>query len=167
MMRKTTGTRDPYGYDPDSDTVRVRYQDLGRLLFMFRQLVGQQPAGTWKHMRDYDVSFERLADAVDAADEAIHGAHWEGPNLRLRCTTAEPVYAWPDGAPYDGGTPATWNIKGHGSHATPEDDDERLFRALCGFQWARREGQRIDGLPDCPECRREVKLCAARRRTRS
>lgn len=33
----------------------------------------------------------------------------------MRCTTSESAYKWPPGAPYDGGTAATWNIPGYGS----------------------------------------------------
>ncbi|MGW6523243.1 hypothetical protein [Streptomyces sp. NPDC054962] len=163
-MPRKTGTDNPYGYDPKSDTVRVRQLDLARLLLMFRSLVREQEPGSWDHMRDYDLSFERLADAVDAAAEARQGTDWKGPDLRMRCTTTDPVYDWPDGAPYDGGTPVTWNVPGYGSHATSGDEGRLSRRSLCGFSWAQGEGQRVDSLPDCLECRREVQLSADRPR---
>ncbi|GAA3372628.1 hypothetical protein GCM10017744_104910 [Streptomyces antimycoticus] len=137
-MPKKTGTENPYGYDPETNTVRVGQHDLARLLLMFRSLVRKQEPGSWDHMRDYDLSFERLADA---AAKARQGPRWEGPDLRMRCTTTEPVYDWPDGAPYDGGTPVTWNVPGHGSHATA-DDSRRLPTSLCGFTWSKEEGRR-------------------------
>ncbi len=77
---------------------------------MFRSLVRERESGSWDHMRDYDLSFERLADVVDAAAQARQGSPLGGP--RLCCTTTEAVYAWPDGAPYDGGTPITRNVPG-------------------------------------------------------
>jgi hypothetical protein len=162
-MSKKTGTENPYGYDPETSTIRVGKHDLERLLLMFRSLVRKQEPGDWDHMRDYDLSFERLADAVDAADQARQGSRWEGPDLRLRCTTTEPVYDWPDGAPYDGGTPVTWNVPGYGSHATA-DDSRGLPKSLCGFAWSTEEGRRVSGLPDCRECLREVQLGAERPR---
>ncbi|MEU8509274.1 hypothetical protein AB0C40_32190 [Streptomyces brevispora] len=128
----------------------------------FRSLVSQQAPGSWEHMGDYDLSFERLADAADAAAQARQGARWEGPDLRMRCTTTEDVYEWPEGAPYEGGTTVTWNVPGYGSHAT--DPTESLAMSLCGFRWAEGEGRRVSGLPDCRECRREVQLGADRPR---
>ncbi|MFD7609019.1 hypothetical protein ACFWAN_53450 [Streptomyces mirabilis] len=85
------------------------------------------------------LSFERLADAVDTAAQARQGSRWEGPDLRLRCTTTEPIYDWPDGAPYDGGTTVTWNVPGYGSHATA-DDSRGVPKSLCGFTWSTEEG---------------------------
>jgi hypothetical protein len=151
-MPKKAGTNDPYDYDPKTDTVRVGRHDLERLLLEFRSLARKQEPGSWDHMKDYDLSFERLADAADGAAQALQGEHWKGPDLRMRCTTTEAAYTWPDGAPYDGGTTITWNIPGYGSHA------------LCGFRWAEGEGRRVSGLPDCRECRREVQLGAERPR---
>ncbi|MGW2612015.1 hypothetical protein FNV65_00595 [Streptomyces sp. S1A1-8] len=135
---------------------------MARLL-LFRSLVRDQGPGSWKHMKDYDLSFERLADAVDAAAEARQGARWEGPDLRMRCTATESVYEWPEGTPYDGGTAATWNVSGYGSHAASDDEEDRLT-SLCGFTWAERESRRVSGLPDCRECQREIQLGAERPR---
>jgi hypothetical protein len=146
-MPKKTAVDDAYA--PKSDTVRVGRHDLERLLLEFRSLVRQQAPGSWEHMSDYDLSFERLADAADAAAEARQGARWEGPDLRMRCTTTEAVYDWPEGAPYEGGKTATWNVPGHGSHAT--DPTEDLSMSLCGFSSAQGEGRRVSGLPDCRE----------------
>lgn len=162
-MPKKAGAGNPYGYDPQNDTVRVRQHDLARLLLMFRSLTQERGPGAWAHMVDYDRSFERLADAVDAAGQLRDGSRWKGPDLRMRCTTTEAVYRWPRGAPYDGGTASTWNVTGYGSHATC-DEGEKLPTALCGFSWSEEEGQRAIGLPDCLECRREVQLGSVRPR---
>ncbi|MCL3998219.1 hypothetical protein [Streptomyces lavenduligriseus] len=149
-------------YDHESDTLRVGRHDLERLLLEFRKLARKQEPGSWDHMNDYDLSFERLADAVDAATALRRGSRWEGPDLRMRCTTTEAVYTWPKGAPYDGGTPVTWNVPGYGSHATSTDPRRPLPKALCGFSWSKEEGRIVDGLPDCRECLREVQLGAER-----
>ncbi|MYV70263.1 hypothetical protein GT043_30845 [Streptomyces sp. SID2131] len=58
-----------YGYDPETNTVRAGQHDLARLLLMFRKLMREQPSGKWRHMADYDLSYERLADAVDAGSQ--------------------------------------------------------------------------------------------------
>ncbi|MDX3673408.1 hypothetical protein [Streptomyces europaeiscabiei] len=151
-----------YGYDHDTRTVRVGHHDLARLLLMFRSLMLHQKPGSWDHMRDYDLSFERLADAVDAGSQIRYGKRWQGPDLRMRCTTTEPVYDWPEGAPYDAEATFTWNVPGYGSHASEDDQAEPYSNtALCGFSWAKGDRpRRVDGLPDCPECRREVQLGA-------
>ncbi|WP_329625965.1 hypothetical protein OG357_38680 (plasmid) [Streptomyces sp. NBC_01255] len=162
-MPRKTGTESPYGYDPETDTVRVRRHDLERLLLEFRSLVRTREPGSWAHMDDYDLSFERLADAVDAGTEARQGTRWEGPDFRLRCTTTEDVYEWPEGAPYDGGTAVTWNVPGYGSHAT-DDDSTDLLTSLCDFRWSAEEGWRVKGLPSCRECLREVQFGAERPR---
>lgn len=164
-MPKKADPDSPYGYAPETETVRVGRHDLERLLLEFRSLVREQEPGSWDHMDDYDLSFERLADAVDAGAKARRGTRWEGPDLRLRCTTTEDVYGWPEGAPYDGGTTVTWNVPGYGSHAT-DDDFTDLLTSLCGFRWSAEEGRRVKGLPDCRECLREVQLGADRPRGR-
>ncbi|GGV97441.1 hypothetical protein GCM10015535_68830 [Streptomyces gelaticus] len=81
----------------------------------------------------------------------------------MRCTTTEAVYAWPDGAPYGGGTTVTWNVPGHGSPATGPTED--LSMSLCGFNRAEGEGRRVSRLSDCRECGREVQLGAERPRS--
>lgn len=131
-MPEETSAKNPYGYDPETNTVRVGQHDLARLLLMFRTLMREQRPGRWRHMNDFDLSFERLADAVDAAAEARQGKRWTGPDLRMRCTTTEAAYTWPDGAPYDGGTPVTWKVQGYQSHAVAEGS-RRRNRSLCGF----------------------------------
>ncbi|MFI6530775.1 hypothetical protein, partial [Streptomyces uncialis] len=89
-----------------------------------------------------------------------------GPDLRIRCTTTGPVYDWPKGAPYNGEATFTWNVPGYGSHATKDERFQRFTHtAPCGFSWAKDDRpRRMDGLPDCPECRREVRLGADRPR---
>jgi len=78
-MPRKTGAEGPYDYDRESNTVRVGQHDLARLLLMFRSLVRDQEPGSWEHMRDYDLSFERLADAMDAAAQTQQGGRWQGP----------------------------------------------------------------------------------------
>ncbi|WP_406486234.1 hypothetical protein [Streptomyces sp. NBC_01563] len=155
-----------YGYDPETTTVRVAQHDLARLLLMFRKLMREQPPSKWKHMDDYDLSFERLADAVDASSQIRCGKRWTGPDLRMRCTTTEPVYRWPGGAPYDGGATFTWTVPGYGSHATKDERFRGITHtALCGFSWRKDDRpRRVGELPDCPECRREVQVGAERPR---
>jgi hypothetical protein len=75
---------------------------------MFRSLMREHRPDRWKRLDDYDLSFERLADTVDAAAEAQRGKRWSGPDLRMRCTTTEAASAWPRGAPHGGGTTVTW-----------------------------------------------------------
>ncbi|MEW1725079.1 hypothetical protein [Streptomyces sp. NPDC093109] len=154
-----------YGFDHATGTVRVGHHDLARLLLMFRSLMREQKPGSWEHMRDYDLSFERLADAADAAAEVVYGKNWKGPDLRMRCTTTEPVYGWPGGAPYNVGATFTWLVPGYGSHATKDELFPITHQSLCGFSWAREDRpRRVEGLPECPECRREVQLGAERPR---
>lgn len=74
------------------------------------------------HQAAADRGSERLADA---AAHARQGARWEGPGLRMRCTTTETVYEWPEGAPYEGGTTVTPDGYGRGvvSRWLSEPDD--------------------------------------------
>ncbi|MFF2964451.1 hypothetical protein ACFVT1_37475 [Streptomyces sp. NPDC057963] len=155
-----------YGYDSETNTVRVDQHDLARLLLMFRSLMREQRPGRWKHMHDFDLSFERLADAVDASSEIRYGNRWTGPDLRMRCTTTEPAYAWPGSAPYDGEATFTWMVPGYGSHAIKDESFRGVtHKALCGFSWANDDRPRqVEGPPECPECRREVQLGADRPR---
>jgi hypothetical protein len=67
-----------YGYGPETKTVRVAQHDLARLLLMFRKLMREQPPGKWKHVDDYDLSFERPADAVDAGSQIRYDKRWTG-----------------------------------------------------------------------------------------
>jgi hypothetical protein len=149
--KKTT-----YDYDAETDTVRVARHDLARLLLEFRRLAERQPPESWTHMDDYDISFERLADIVDAGSRVHHGPRWEGPDYRMRCSLSS-AYQWPEEAPYDGGKVTTMRVAGHGSHYVVDPTDE-LPRALCGFWWASAEGKATTGEPSCPECRREPGL---------
>ncbi|WP_199744586.1 hypothetical protein [Actinomadura harenae] len=130
--------------------------DLARLQLEFRSLTRQQEPGSWSHMYDYDLSFERLADAVDAGSRVFYGRREKGPDHRMRCDLS-PAYRWPEGAPYDGSKATTVRVTGHGSHyvADPADD---WPRALCGFWWAPEEGRVVTGEPSCPECQREPGL---------
>ncbi|MFH8342616.1 hypothetical protein [Streptomyces sp. AM6-12] len=58
----------------------------------------EQKPGSSEHMREHDLSFEHLADAVDASSQTRYGKHWQGPDPRMRRTTTMPVYGWPEGA---------------------------------------------------------------------
>ncbi|MER5887017.1 hypothetical protein ABT160_24600 [Streptomyces sp. NPDC001941] len=165
-MSKKPAHDPTYGYDHETRTVRVGQHDLARLLLMFRTLMCEQSPGKWKHMDDFDLSFERLADAVDASSELRYGKHWTGPDLRMRCTTTEPAYTWPTGAPYDGEATFTWKVPSYGSHATKDKSFRGItHEALCGFSWAKGDRPRqVAGPPECAECRREVQLGAERPR---
>ncbi|WP_324784618.1 hypothetical protein [Streptomyces sp. H51] len=52
------------------------------------------------------------------------------------------------------------------SHASGDDQvDHYSNTALCGFYWVKGDSpRRVEGLPDCPGCRREVQLGAERPR---
>jgi hypothetical protein len=106
-MPEKADTENPYGYDARTNTVQVGQHDLDRLLLMFRTPMREQEPGRWKHMHDFNLFFERLADAVDATAEVRQDKRWSGPDLRMRCTTTEAAYTWPNGVLYDGGTPLT------------------------------------------------------------
>lgn len=101
-----------YGYDPETNMVRVDQHDLAWLLLMFRllMLMREQKPGRWRRTDDHDLSFERLADAVDAGSPIRYGKRWTGPDLRMRCTTTEAAYTWPNGAPYDREATFTWMV---------------------------------------------------------
>ncbi|MFJ8856756.1 hypothetical protein [Streptomyces sp. NPDC102437] len=53
-------------------------------------------------------------------------------------------------------------MPGYGSHAAEDDQVQpHLSTALCGFSGAKDDKpRRVEGLPGCPECRREVQLGA-------
>ncbi|AZP22822.1 hypothetical protein EJC51_46390 [Streptomyces aquilus] len=87
-----------YGYDPETKTVRVDQHDLARLLLMFCSLMREQKPGSWDHMRDYDLSFERLADAVDASSQVRYGQRWRArdvPDSRSPDRMAAARTLWP------------------------------------------------------------------------
>jgi hypothetical protein len=156
MEKNSTG--DSYDYDLKTDTVRVRRHDLWRLILEFRSLLEIQDKPGWSHMQDYDLSFERLADAIDHGNIALSG---NDPDYRMRCNLS-PVYRWPKGAPYDG-QPVTAAVtvrdgdtrKDYGSHYLLGRLDNET---LCGFRFAWEEAKRITTEPDCRECRRELAL---------
>ena len=91
-------TTDDYGYDPGdgigTGTVRFLRRDVERLLLEFRLLVegGQEHMEFvrdygWQHMEDYDESFERIADVLDATRELAY------PHLRGRTKSRTLGYA--------------------------------------------------------------------------
>ncbi|WP_222844615.1 hypothetical protein [Saccharomonospora sp. CUA-673] len=147
-------------YDLATDTVRVQRHDLARLLLEFRTSQAKQESGRWLHMHDYDRSFERLADAVDAGDQTRRGSRWTGPDYRMRCTT-DPVYVWPEGSPHEGPV-TTVHVPGHGSHYVL---DPTHVKALCGFGWAPEEDTPTNDEATCTACRREHQLARHLRST--
>lgn len=67
LKRQPDGAANPYGYDPATDMLRVSRHDLARLLLQFRTELERDRTRAWSHMAGYDISFERLADAVEHA----------------------------------------------------------------------------------------------------
>ncbi|MFE5512350.1 hypothetical protein ACFQ9J_17390 [Streptomyces sp. NPDC056529] len=82
-MPKKPAPDPAYGYAPETNTVRAGPHDLARLPLTFREPMREQPPGRWRHMDDYDLAFERLADAVDAGSQLRYGKRWTGPDLVL------------------------------------------------------------------------------------
>ena len=149
-------SKDEFQYDPKTDTVRVSRRDLARLLLQFRTEVESNASeeDPWRHMRDYDFSFERLADAVDSrpGDE---------PDMRLRCKRTR-AYEWPDLPPYQGqagaGTHPARITGGYGTHYVVNFG--QTGRALCGLNFTREEVREVTGTPECAVCVRELDLMA-------
>lgn len=147
-----------------SDTVTVSAHDLHRLLLQFRAEVerGAREPGTWQHAVDYDRSFERLADAIDAR----YAAMGQEPDPRTRCNHENLVYAWPDNS-----LPFAWVSIRNGSadgqtsgrlrHLVPHGDPAREWKALCGFRFVAEDVARRPSspYPDCGVCLRERRLC--------
>jgi hypothetical protein len=155
---------DPYGYDPATDTLRVSRHDLARLLLQFREELERDASRKWSHMGDFDISFERLADAVDHAR-----AHFpaelrtagDGPDNRMRCKHT-PAYNWPDRPPYNGQLVEVMAVRAALSRGTSHYaywDRHDFGHALCGFTFTREDGVSLAaGEPSCPECVREKRL---------
>jgi hypothetical protein len=74
--------------EPPHDPVTVGAHDLARLLIMFRGLLEGEPPPEWDHEVDYDLSFERLADVLEAAEGRA--------DPRYRCREGEAPYRWPE-----------------------------------------------------------------------
>ncbi|MFG3072163.1 hypothetical protein [[Kitasatospora] papulosa] len=152
-------SNDEFQYDPKTDTVRVSRRDLARLLLQFRTELENNASedDQWRHMHDYDVSFERLADAVNSGSRP--GTE---PDERLRCKRT-PAYKWPDLPPYQNGNgtgadPARIT-GGYGTHYVVMF--RQTGRALCGLNFTREEHRKSTGTPDCAVCVREMDLMAA------
>lgn len=125
-----------------SDIVKVRAHDLHRLLLEFRAQLErhERPVtyrGGWIHGRDYDRSFERLADIVDTWLKA----GGEGPDSRTRCQPGHPVYEWP----VDPG-PMAWVVVTAGAAfgdigprlrhlAAGPTGPQAEYQSLCGFKF--------------------------------
>lgn len=164
---------DPYGYDRDTDTVRVSRHDLARLLLQFRaELERSGRPRDWMHMVDYDTSFERLADAVDHGTAIFYDApqyrreSWREPDDRMRCKLTD-TYVWPEGRGYADETPpveriteVTWGgaRRARGTHYVAAGGP--VPETLCGFRYSSAEGRRVRAgtPPDCPVCLRERAL---------
>lgn len=154
----------PYGYDPATDTLRVSRHDLARLLLQFRENLERDASRKWSHMGDYDISFERLADAVDHArahlppELRIAGV---GPDDRMRCKRI-PVYDWPDRPPYNGQPVDALSVRAaqaRGALHYAFWDRHGFGQALCGLTFTREDGvSPATGEPACPECAREKRL---------
>jgi hypothetical protein len=150
---------DPYGYDPATDTVRVSRHDLARLLIQFREeLERGGRARAWSHMHDFDLSFERLADAVDhAAGLFFPRARDRGPDERMRCKRT-PAYEWPEHPPVQ--ALAVAEDSRAGSHYAWLDG-RGFGHALCGFTFTEDDGiTPARGEPACRECVRENRLAS-------
>lgn len=173
--RGAAGGPIPYGYDRATNTVRVSAHDLARLLLQFREEIGKsRPPGDWRHMADYDISFERLADAVDYANGARSAVSGWGrnPDYRMRCDRGE-VYEWPE----DAGRELVSirertddsQLRDLGTHyACPLPGrlagEVQTWRALCGLTcFSGGDAGRVrpaSGEPSCRECARELALAA-------
>lgn len=136
---------------PGTGEVTVRARDLARLLLEFRSL--QLTSGKdWSHMHDYDISFERLADVLDADGQ---------PDPRLRCGH-QPTVDWPKDEP----DAAWYNISTASDAAPPRHRHLATARgaglhdAYCGFLFADEDIVRSPSaaFPDCPVCVREQRL---------
>lgn len=137
--------------EPGPGEVIVRAHDLARLLLEFRAL--QLTSGQeWSHMHDYDISFERLADVLDA-----HGE----PDPRLRCGHHSAV-EWPEDDPA-----ASWYDIRDVSDTAPVRHRHLaaargggFYDAFCGFWFAADDIVRSPSTPypECPVCLRERRL---------
>jgi hypothetical protein len=150
------------GYDPGTDTVRVSRHDLWRLLRQFREELEGTPGRGWAHMRDYDVSFERLADAIDEANAQLGRS--QSPDDRMRCSRG-PAYTWPDHGPYNGEDVQTVTVQDESPDRGPRAatshyairDGHGFWTALCRLQFT----DAVSGAgrePACRECSREKRL---------
>lgn len=159
-MRLPRRRRWPPVYDRATGTVRVSPDDMGRLLVEFRSAVRRGHhgyLGGWHHMVDFDLSFERLADAVDAARRP-----GLPPADRMRCEHEDP-YVWPS---VPKGALEHIVVKRRPDecslslvHTAWGLDDEGLYRSLCGLHLGVPEdGQVTKKATTCVVCNREERL---------
>jgi hypothetical protein len=160
QLRRGPGAGDPYGYDPATDTLRVSRHDLARLLLQFRGELERDPGRQWSHMADYDISFERLADAVDHArahqPAGVYAPGTDGPDDRMRCKRTL-VYRWPDRRPVEALKVRAKPSLGASHYAWW--DSHGFGQALCGLTFTEDDGVTpAEGEPSCRECVREKRL---------
>jgi hypothetical protein len=137
---------------PGPGEVVVRAHDLARLLFTFRELQ-RTSQDRWIHMRDYDTSFERLADVLDA-----HGK----PDPRRRCGH-QPSITWPRerrNATWYNIRDSSYEAPARHRHLAAERPDGGFYDAYCGFWFVTDDIVRKPSqpYPDCPVCLREQRL---------
>lgn len=139
-----------------SGTVTVQTWDLYRLLLTFRSLA-EASGREWSHMVDYDQSFERLADAVEADRRK--------PDPRTRCNHTSSCYLWPqvrEVQPVNVRSASLAGTPGRLQHLAYRagERDGRLYHALCGFGFAQEDTVKkpTTPYPLCPVCDRESKL---------
>jgi hypothetical protein len=113
----------------------------------FRAELERDGNRAWSHMADYDISFERLADAVDHArahfPPGLRTVGADGPDDRMRCKRTR-VYDWPDHRPPYNGQPVEAmkvNVPSQrGASHYAYWDRHGLGEALCGFTFTREDG---------------------------
>ena len=140
--------------------LEISNHDLHRLLLQFRLEVARRPKGqNWYHDSDYDASFERLADIVNAA--RIASGRETDP--RIRCNHKDAAYVWPQA--YKG----QWiNIRDTGG-AAPQRTGRHIGHllsrrgadnALCGYLYSSEDIIRKPARPyeKCLHCIRESEL---------
>lgn len=116
------------------------------LFLEFRTELERDGTRAWSHMTDYDISFERLADAVEHVRahllSRLRTGSIKDPDERMRCKRTL-VYDWPDRPPYNGQPIEAMNVEGPspqgGSHYASWDR-HGFGEALCVSSSPRRRG---------------------------
>jgi hypothetical protein len=145
--------------DAVEETVTVYTADLHRLLLAFRDAIEHPPlrdSDQWRHMWDWDVRFEELADVVEKALGA--------PDDRIRCKPNYRRYEWGE---FEDLVPV--NVKNASLSGTPArlrhlaelgDGGPITYLALCGFHLVEDDIAKKPkaDYPMCPVCSREARL---------